>query len=58
MYFNQKGVSYEIHDTKRDNFGRYIILDMTINDKRLTVANVYGPNRDDALFFNELIHQR
>ena len=52
----RKYMSYEIHDIKRDNHGRYIIADITINNKRMTLGNLYGPNKDDALFFNEFIH--
>ena len=47
---------FEIHDKIIDPGGRYIILDITIRGIRLTLGNIYGPNRDDSLFFQEIIN--
>ncbi len=49
-------IKYEVHETRIDNDGRYIILDITINDCRCTLANVYGPNKDDPAFFINVIN--
>ena len=46
---------YSIHDCKTDNEGRYIILDITIDDYRVTLGNIYGPNNDDPDFFIHFI---
>ena len=48
-------LSHEIHSIKSDNKGRYIILDISIKQVRLTLATIYGPNSDDQDFFNEFI---
>ncbi len=45
----------EIHSQISDPNGRYIILDITIYDTRLTLGNVYGPNKDDPNFFLTVI---
>ena len=43
---------YTVHKEIYDPEGRYIILSLTINDVKLVLANIYGPNTDDPLFFN------
>ena len=47
----------EIHYVKIDVNGRYIIMDITIGEQRVTLVNIYGPNRDDTDFFNNLMDQ-
>ena len=32
--------------------GNYIILDIAVQGKRITLANLYGPNDDKPKFFN------
>jgi exonuclease III len=34
----------EVHSCQTDGEGRFVILDVTINDIRVTLANIYGPN--------------
>ena len=34
--------------------GRYIILDLQVEDECITVVNVYGPNEDDPTFFQDV----
>ena len=46
-------------DVKINNYvniisGRLQSLDITVNDKDITIINVYGPNRDDISLFNKL----
>lgn len=36
--------------------GNYIILDITIQNQRLSFACIYGPNADNPVFFNKLKH--
>lgn len=43
---------YTIHKITKDEEGRCVILDLTINAQRLTLGNVYGPNDDNPVFFN------
>ena len=37
---------YEIHNEKRDSDGNFLALDITIEDNRTTIINIYGPNYD------------
>ena len=52
-----KRCQLEIHYVKIDVDGRYIIMDITIGEQRVTLVNIYGPNRDDIDFFNNLMDQ-
>ena len=53
----RNGCNFQIHSTKIDNNGRYIIIDLTLYDKRLSLVNVYGPNNDNPDFYVELFDQ-
>ena len=44
-------INFEIHRKISDSEGRYIVLDITIEQTRLTLANIYGPNNDNLDFF-------
>ena len=35
---------YEVERVKTDKSGIYIILDVNIQGKRITLVNLYGPN--------------
>ena len=39
-----------LHDKVADLDGNKIILDITVNNKRLTLINAYGPNKDTPDF--------
>ena len=41
----------QIHDVMLNNNGRFIVMDITVREKRLTLTNLYGPNSDDKDFF-------
>lgn len=41
-----------IHDTFMDNQGRY--LDITVDNTRLSLINIYGPNTDSPEFFENV----
>ena len=45
---------FKIHDEIKDPDGNFIILDVTIQDYRLTLVAVYGPNEDNPTFFENL----
>ncbi|MCG7879939.1 MAG: endonuclease/exonuclease/phosphatase family protein [Candidatus Thiodiazotropha endolucinida] len=45
---------FSIHNIIKDNNGNKLILDITIEGKRLTLINIYGPNRDSPEFYNEI----
>jgi len=45
---------YKIHSKTLDFADNYILVDVTIENFRLTIGSVYGPNRDDLEFFDNL----
>ena len=49
--------SYTIHQSISDPEGRYVILDLTIFDTRLSLVALCGPNKDVPEFFNSLLRQ-
>ena len=44
----------QVERIKTDNSGNFIILDMTIEDKEVTLVNIYGSNNDNPLFYENL----
>ena len=42
---------YKLHSKEADLDGNKLVLDITINGKRTTLINIYGPNRDSPEFF-------
>ena len=42
----------KVERVKTDKNGNFIILDIVVQGKRMTIANVYGPNQDTANFYN------
>lgn len=44
----------EVKRIKTDNNGNYIILDMIIEDREVTLVNLYGPNNDNPQFYENL----
>lgn len=47
-------VDFKVHEEIVDTNGRYIILDVTLNETRLTLVNIYGPNEDNPALFNDI----
>ena len=41
-------------DTHNDTEGRYLILDAEINNIRTLIVNIYAPNEDHVIFFEEV----
>jgi exonuclease III len=52
--FISKKLPYEVHRECSDVQCNFIILDISIHGKRLTLGSVYGPNHDYELFFTNL----
>lgn len=50
--FDQK-----VKRVKTDKNGNYIILDMDIQGKQITLVNIYGPNEDNPHFYENLIQK-
>ena len=47
-------MDYKIHSQEQDINGNLLILDITISNKRLSLINIYGPNKDDPAFYENL----
>ena len=45
---------FKIEKTIKDSQGNYIILVMKTMGKQITLINIYGPNKDDPKFFNDI----
>ena len=50
--FIRSYVQHEIHNEISDSDGRYVILDITIDGTRLTLASIYAPNTDSPDFLS------
>ena len=50
VFFNNN-FDFILHNTILDKCGNFIILDVEINNKRITLVNIYGPNKDDPDFY-------
>ena len=49
-----KNFEYKVHSCISDPNGNYLILDVTIDNNRITLATVYGPNHDDVSFYQNI----
>lgn len=47
-------LEFKIHNQKTDSNGNYLILDMSICNKKKSLINIYGPNKDEPAFFESL----
>ena len=52
--FINNNFEFKMNRIKRDREGNKIILDITIMGKRITLINIYGPNRDTPAFFESI----
>ena len=50
-----KNLDYKIHNHISDPDGNYIIADISVEQNRLTLVNLYGPNQDTPSFFDNII---
>ena len=41
----------ELHKCYSDNYGRFVIADITAEGKKYTIVNLYAPNEDNPEFF-------
>ena len=44
----------EIHECKNNDTGNRIFLDVTVNNYKFTLVNIYGPNIDSPEFFESV----
>ena len=45
-----------IHNVHFDTSGRYIMIDISMNERRFTLFNIYAPNQDDPNFIKDIIN--
>ena len=45
---------FKVHSSKLDNNGNMLALDIEIDELRITLVNIYGPNNDSPSFFDDL----
>ena len=45
---------YKLHKAKIDPEGNYVALDIEMAEKRITLINIYGPNRDTPAFYQNM----
>ena len=56
VMFNKKRKT-QVHQVISDVNGRYIVLDISINNAQFTLINLYAPNIDSPDFFVEIFRQ-
>ena len=54
ILFN-KNIDFKVHNIKSDKCGNFLIMDLTVDNNRFTLVNLYGPNIDSPMFFEEVI---
>ena len=55
MIIINNNYEYKIHNVIKDNEGRFIICDLeVIGVARFLMINIYGPNKDSPLFYENL----
>ena len=55
MIFIDNNFEFKVEGVKTDKNGTYILLDITIQGKRITQVNIYGPNEDNPNFYTNII---
>ena len=53
----RSGLDFKVNDLKIDENGRYIILDLTVYEQRLTFVCLYGYNTDVPQFFTDILYK-
>ena len=49
------GTNYEIHKVYGDLAGRLLIIDVSLNENRVAICNLYAPNDDKPEFFTSVL---
>ena len=52
-----KNLEYEIHSHISDPEGNYLIADISVEQNRFTLVNLYGPNQDTPSFFDTILNK-
>ena len=51
----KKNLDFTIHNHLSDPEGNFIIIDITVENHRFTLINLYGPNNDSPIFFDNIM---
>ena len=57
MILINNNFEFKVEGVKTDKNGNYILLDITIQGKRITLVNIYGPNEDSPNFYTNIIQK-
>ena len=52
----RKNLAYTINEHISDPGGNFTISDLTVEENRFTLINLYGPNKDNPTFFENIIN--
>ena len=50
----KRGLDIQIHNITKDKDGRQLIINVTYNNQKIALVNLYAPNEDDPVFFQEV----
>lgn len=45
---------FKVHEQLSDNNGNYLVLDISIEGKKITLLTIYGPNEDCPKFYENI----
>ena len=54
MILINKNVNLNVHIVRNDSQGRWILLNLKVDEKEIWLINLYGPNQDDPYFFENI----
>ena len=54
MILLRKHFNYTMSSVQSDSIGRWVVLNMIVEEKKICLVNLYGPNTDDPAFFETI----
>lgn len=54
MILFKKHFDFTVSSIQTDTYGRWVVLNVIVEDKKICLVNLYGPNIDDPLFFETI----
>jgi len=49
----KRGLRYSLNNFESDNNGRFLLAEITFENRKFCLVNVYGPNCDNPVFFDD-----
>ena len=56
IFFNNN-FEFKIHEVCLDPSGNFVVIDLELSTKRLTFVSIYGPNKDEPIFYENLVQK-